>query len=268
MAQATRLSLCCKRINFQLQRLFIWKSEVKVLIVWLTFLIGSFIHDFFPLPRSYLSYKRNVFNVYFAKKGWGWTLMLVLGFNILILIRHGKYDPRLTFRTLSRGLHATLAWFCLTSTFVFFEEVTGICEGNSTKKTKQSCIYGGLNWNGFDISGHCFLLSFCILIINEELFPFVQKAKLQNKDSNVADVPPDTFSIKSTLLDIFSLSLTMLMVLWEFLMFFTCIYYHTLFQKFLGIAFGISAWYAIYFLLPQTKYNLAPLKPLYLDSLS
>ncbi|KAM7436259.1 fat storage-inducing transmembrane protein 2 [Porites harrisoni] len=57
----------------------------KAAIYWLVILTGSFLHDFLPFPQSYLSNKRNVFNVYFVKLGWGWTLGLHDSIHVLNL---------------------------------------------------------------------------------------------------------------------------------------------------------------------------------------
>ena len=46
----------------------------KAAIYWLVVMAGLFIHEFLPLPQSYLSNNRNVFNIYFYRLSWGWTL--------------------------------------------------------------------------------------------------------------------------------------------------------------------------------------------------
>lgn len=261
------------QFGFKLQRFFIWKPQIKAMIVWLTFLTGSFIHDFFPLKTCYLSNRRSIFNVYFVKKGWGWTAGLMICFILLTSKFRHQTDFKRVGRSLLRIFYATAAWFTLTTAFEYLEELTGVCEGDASHKTKGPCIKGKAYWNGFDISGHCFLLSFCILIINQELLAFVdfkdsalgkQTQQYESIDQDTVIFEPLKFKKDNTYdsTNILSILLTLLMVLWEFMLFITCAYYHTLHQKFLGICFGISAWYCLYYVLTKFKHPLVPSFPL------
>ena len=262
------------QFGIKLQRLVTWKPQVKAMIVWLTFLTGSFIHDFFPLKPCSLSNRRSIFNVYFVKKGWGWTAGLMLCFILFISKFRHQTDLKRVGKSLLRICYATAAWFTLTTAFEYLEELTGVCEGDASQKTKRSCINRKAYWNGFDISGHCFLLSFCILIINQELLPFVGfkdsvlSKQIQQDGSKGQDLvifEPLKFK-KDNIYDItniLSILLTLLMVLWEFMLFITCVYYHTLHQKFFGICFGILAWYCLYYVLTKLKHPLlVPSSPL------
>ena len=246
---------------FKLQHIVIWIPQVKVLIVWLTFLLGSFLHDFFPLPGSYFSYKKNIFNVVFVKKGWGWTcglLLLFIPFNLSYqeadLIKIGK--------SLLRLVYGTFFWFALTNSFEHVENWSGRCEGDVVVLTKADCIQKRLIWNGFDISGHCFLLTFCILMINEELLAFARRRSSSGWMTNTKYLDFNQRKpgkkIINAVLDSLSLALTMLMILWEFMLFFTCIYFHTIHQKFLGTIIGIAAWYLIYKVAVKYQHPLMP----------
>jgi len=235
--------------TYKLQNVVLWIPQVKMLIVWLTALSGSFIHDFFPVSGSYFSSKKNVFNVFFVKKGWGWTCGLLLLF-IPVRLAHQGSSVTSTLRHLLRLLYGTLAWFVLTTSFEFIENWTGHCEGSVIIESKVDCLEENFKWNGFDISGHCFLLAFCILLINDELYTFTKTdaRKMVEASIEVWYFPQRTSTqvIHGAVLTSLSLVLTFLMILWEFMLFFTCLYFHTTFQKVSGTVIGICAWYVVH----------------------
>ena len=248
----------------KLQHIVLWIPQVKVLIVWLIFLSGSFIHDFFPLSRSYFSNKKNIFNVLFVKKGWGWTCGILLLF-ILVRLAHQEVDIKTIWKHVLRLIHSTLAWFVLTTLFEQIESWSGHCEGNIVKQTKTDCLREQFKWNGFDISGHCFLLTFCILLINEELSAYKVGRSQATTEASFElwafNQRTSVKTIQSAVLLALSISLTMLMILWEFMLFFTCIYFHTVLQKAAGTLIGIFAWYVIYNVAVRYQHPFMPATP-------
>ena len=65
---------------------------------------------------------------------------------------------------------------------------------------REACIAGGHLWRGFDLSGHCFLLIFCNLVMHEEGKAYLGWEKIKdflrneehkrvNDDSNRSDTP-------------------------------------------------------------------------------
>ena len=248
---------------YKLQHLVLWIPQVKTLIVWLIFLSGSFIHDFFPLPGSYFSNKRNIFNVFFVKRGWGWTCGLMLVFIFMNLARK-EVGVKIVWKHILRLFYGTLLWFTFTTIFEQIESWTGHCEGDVINESKMDCLGEGLQWVGFDISGHCFLLTFCILLINEELFAFTtgHSGKTREK-SDFWDFDQRTLgkATQRTVLISLSILLTLLMILWEFMLFFTCVYFHTVHQKASGTVLGIFAWYLIYKVAVNFKHPLMPNAP-------
>ena len=252
------------KFAYNLQYMVLWTPEVKLLIVWLIFLLGSFVHDFFPLPASYFSNKKNLFNVIFVKKGWGWTCGLSFLFISMNVIRQ-KADIKTFFKCLMRLVYGTLMWFALTTSFEHIENWTGHCEGDRGKATKLACSTARSIWKGFDISGHCFLLTFCILLINSEL----EAATVNNK---VAKEEPTELwnrrqkkigrAVLDGAIDSLSIVLTFLMIQWEIMLFFTCTYFHTVHQKLLGTIIGMASWYLIYKVAVQKKHPLMPIAPI------
>ena len=68
---------------------------------------------------------------------------------------------------MSRLVIASLVWYSVTTFFNLVETKTGVCEITRYQR-KESCRAHGHLWRGFDISGHCFLLVFCNLVMHEE----------------------------------------------------------------------------------------------------
>ena len=162
----------------------------KLALYWFVVVVGSFIHDFLPLPQSYFSNKRNVLNVYFVKFGWGWTLLLLIPFISFTSSVYTSLNPLAILKHLSRMAVATCGWYIWVNLFVYIEELTGFCEGEETLISKRSCYQEGFYWNGFDISGHCFLLIYSALVISEELqpklyWPSTMSAVVQTSPENI-----------------------------------------------------------------------------------
>ena len=210
-------------------------SDSKAAIYWLVILTGSFLHDFLPFPQSYLSNKRNVFNVYFVKLGWGWTLGLMIPYMCLNSLVYTSCKLFAMLKHLSRLAVGTFGWYFWVNFFVFIEEQTGFCEGEESLTSKRICHLQGFHWDGFDISGHTFLLTYSALIITEELQ--VEQYKTD---------PPQHFKHLSPLIDAFFTGSALLLLLWEFMLVCTTLYFHTVLQKVPGALIAIFTWYITY----------------------
>ncbi|XP_075032925.1 acyl-coenzyme A diphosphatase FITM2 [Mixophyes fleayi] len=199
---------------------------------------GSIVKELWPLPDSYLSNKRNLLNVYFVKFSWGWTVCFLFLFIALTNYTHNK-SIRACLRRLSTLLVGTAVWFTCTSIFTCIENATGSCYTSSALldvkvdyTDKRACLKNGGYWNGFDISGHSFLLPYCILMILEEtiiIHNICLKGHRQKK-------------VIYTLLGL----LILLATIWVFMLISTALYFHDISQKILGFAFGILGWYVTY----------------------
>ena len=209
--------------------------------------VCSFIHGFQPLPQSYLSNKRNVLNVYFVKFGWGWTLLVLIPFISFTSSLYTSLNPLAILKHLRRMAVATCGWYIWVNLFVYIEELTGFCEGEEKLISKRSCYQEGFYWNGFDISGHCFLLTYSALVISEELQhkPHWPSDAVQTSPENINEFQHMNIARLLTP-EVFSLFAGLLSILWEFMLVFTTIYFHTFSQKVLGAVIAIFTWYIIY----------------------
>ena len=236
--------------RIRLQYLLIMNAKLKFTMLWCYFALGSFLHDYMPLPPSYFSLRKNLFNTVFVKKGWGWTSGLLCAFTLSLLLRKKQNSLVILWKHLIKLIILTLTWYILTSTFEVIESYTGRCVGGESLYLKETCRSNGYLWSGFDISGHCFLLTFCTMVINEELLNSMDsvlqlKSYELQKKHKVFGLNFSTMHL-CWLVEVASGSLMLLMVLWEVMLFFTCVYFHTLLQKFLGISFGFIAWHICY----------------------
>lgn len=257
-----------------LQRLLVMKKSIKFTLLWVNFVIGSFVHDFIPFPQSYFSNRKNFFNSFFVKKGWGWTFLLLLAYISIVLIKQKIMSLKTVYKHLSRLIVTTFFWYVFTTMFDVIENWTGMCSGNSSFTTKKDCVKGDMIWDGFDISGHVFLLTFCIMIINEELncSDIVSNIHMNGRISSSEQNDPtigerNVFGVKikeeifEHLIEVLSLLLVLLMILWEMMLLFTCLYFHSLLQKLLGFLCASFSFYTSYYVVFQLKHKYAPCRP-------
>ncbi|MFT7804699.1 Fit2 protein-like [Arapaima gigas] len=222
----------------------IWKIPFVRRNLWRVFLIvsfvGSLIKSFEIVPETYFSNSKNFLNVYFVKVSWAWHLFLLLPFIAL----SNSYNRHWNFvlQRLSSQLVSTAIWCMFTGLFIYVEDLTGVCyEPHSTQvlhgefSSKVECQKAGFRWNGYDVSGHSFILSYSTLVIAEELVPMVS-------------LKEDAFSQVHTsiILDVLYVALNAIVAVWIWMFGCTSLYFHDMAQKLLGTAFGLVGWYITY----------------------
>ena len=222
----------------------------KVAVYWLAIVAGSFIHEFLPLPHSYLSNKRNVFNVYFVKLGWGWTLGLLIPFITLTSSGRTPFNLTVILKHLSRMAVGTFGWYFWVNLFVYIEELTGQCEGEETLSSRESCHFQGFHWDGFDISGHTFLLNYCALVISEEIQVKRWWSAEQRNTKGTTWFDRSRVSrghaLVIPLVELLFIFISLLLILWEFMLVCTTVYFHTVDQNVLGALAALCTWYVTY----------------------
>lgn len=129
--------------------------------------------DFIPFPKSYFARSDNLFNVYFVKIGWFWTLLFTMPFVYFtnFTLCCGNLQKFLQ-NHMPRLIIATIFWFSWTSLFSVVENSYGRCNYKGYE-TKRGCLKAGNFWSGFDISGHVFILIYSSLVLIEEARPII-----------------------------------------------------------------------------------------------
>ncbi|XP_006000542.1 acyl-coenzyme A diphosphatase FITM2 isoform X1 [Latimeria chalumnae] len=213
---------------------------------------GSLIKEVQLLPDSYFNYKRNVLNVYFVKLAWGWTLCILLPFIALSNFCVSR-DIKIVLKRSSTLVVGTAVWYAFTWLFFYIEDLTGSCFESATMTAVKSeygnraaCRKSGYFWHGFDISGHSFLLSYCALMIFEEIA--VTKEVKQMK-SNI-------HPLMNNIINVLFIALNFLVIIWVWMFICTSVYFHDPLHKILGTASGVLSWYTTY-----KQWYLKPFSP-------
>ncbi|XP_035678766.1 fat storage-inducing transmembrane protein 2-like [Branchiostoma floridae] len=239
----------------------------RIVVYWFVLIPLSILHDLIPLPESYFSYKGNVLNQYFVKLSWAWTLLVTTLFVSLTSYVYTLTDTSAVLKHLSRLLVGTTIWFVFTSVFDTVLHYTGSCT-DAEYTDKRACVKAGFAWDGFDISGHAFLLSYCALLITSELsvlktWDTIQetleeeanneerskkkkgnKRKIEKPDERETSL--EWFYRLTPAISVLFGVLCSLTLLWEFMLMTTAIYFHTISHKLIGLACGTLSWYYTY----------------------
>jgi membrane associated rhomboid family serine protease len=209
----------------------------------------------------------------FAKWALGWTLAFLTPYMVLIYWVKSRYNLKVVCKNVLRLVVAYVIWYVVTYILNWIEHLTGDCEGTDFYEGKEECRREGLIWNGVDISGHSFLLSYCTLIISEEIQVvkfWTNEMICSDNESNRANESISSnetmalneresrpnerflFDMKKQpvvvryLCIILYVICCLLMSMWLILLAFTSMYFHTVNSKVLGIILGLSAWYYTY----------------------
>ncbi|KAM4737759.1 acyl-coenzyme A diphosphatase FITM2 [Anableps anableps] len=224
------------------QLVSVWRiPAVRQSFPWLFILIssvGSILKELEFVPQSYFSSSKNFVNVYFVKVSWGWTLLLLTPF--LFFSSSANRSTSFLFKRLSSLAVATAVWYVCTETFLYVEDMTGACFESKTLlksnkfTSKATCRRAGFHWQGHDISGHSFILTYSSLLIMEETSAmFLLKT---------ASVP----ALHRTLLNLLYVALNLIVMTWVWMFACTSVYFHDPKDKLLGTLCGLLGWYLTY----------------------
>ncbi len=195
-------------------------------------ILGEYLSDY--QHYFYTAQPKNVFNEYFVKFGWGWTLGLVLPFSLLCGAAFRQWQG--AFSAAFRCAVATAVWFGFTKGFDLLRE--------------------GLDVD-FDISGHSFILIWSNMFLVEEgkAYQGWEKVRAASKIGTASSRPLlDWFLWPARIL---LLSMAALSVLWDVMYFSTVLFFHTWEEKVVAIALALFVWWLIY----RGLYGTMPLLP-------
>ena len=228
----------------------------KSLFFMLVVLLGSLLSSLSLVPSSrFFSDKNNSLNVYLAKYCWGWTLLFLFPLVFLSSLMYTGFDRVHTARHLGRLLVCHVFWYLVTSVFDAINHRAGWCSSDSSLQ-HNVCVMRGNTWVSFDISGHVFLLVYCILIISEEC-ALVRKEVWERYEgileskSNLLSVEQykRLRSLQKVATPVFALlkmvSLAFL-ILWSTLVVASSLYFHNFLEKAIGCLCAYTFWRVAY----------------------
>lgn len=227
----------------------------------------SFIFDVLPFPKSYFSRTDNIFNQYFVKIGWGWTLLLTIPFVLLTSFTYCCGNRKMVLAHLSRLGVATAVWFAFTKMFSLIEVNIGKCS-KASLKTKTVCISEGFFWHSLDISGHAFILMWSALVIIEEArvingwesIKDMIRNEAHSRSTNEADIASplkkltdNEFVIMRSSYNNFTIyvkalfiSMTVLTIIWDLMIVSTLLYFHIMIEKLIAGLLAALMWIVTY----------------------
>ena len=237
-----RLSNICERIIFGFS-----PTHRAVIYLVITILLSSFC-DYSENSKSYFAQQHNIFNLYFVKFSWGWTL-LSLGVYFLANIFQ-ENEEQLNVKTqierllkvTARITIATLVWYYGTGLFLMVEEYSGVCN-LPNYLNKNTCKENGFVWKGFDISGHCFLLVWCNLVIIEEVSNLSKFPKRNDYNTSRNNAIKNTDFRWTEMMFYLICCVTML---WDLMIVCTNMFFHSATEKILGTTIAILSWAFLY----------------------
>lgn len=234
------LYFCC--------RIIFGPVEFKLIVASFIVVFGSIFKYYDIAPHSYLALKSNIFNQYFVKLGWAWTLGLLIPFIYLTLITKHSHFEIIT-RHLSRILIATGVWYIVTLSFIQIELYTGQCKHDEMKGlSRRVCVKSGYEWEeGVDFSGHTFLLLYAILIINEEVKSYLASKAATPNNNTISNANQKCTKVYSNIIRILFALLAALTIIWEFMLLSTALYFHHMFDKIVAAIIAVFFWYITYY---------------------
>ncbi len=161
------------------------------------------------------------------------------------------------------GLGATTYWILCRMLFVWLADLSGKCHLADTLNrilhNRRVCLNAGGYWDGFDISGHCFLVALACGFFFEELYLVgrivlfrrmhpgyrnpqatpqleTQKADDKAKDDQYHGYLWASYLFLAALCAIVWLA-------WTALLLHTSLYFHTFWEKILGLLMGFAYWW-------------------------
>lgn len=209
-------------------------THKRVFIYVIFLLIGSLLKDFEMVPTTYFSSKSNIFNLYFVKLGWLWTLLASIPWIILTNSARNSSTSKIA-KHLMRALVATGLWYLFTSTFEYIDMKTGRCADDEFT-TKKLCKSKKHDWiESTDISGHTFILMHSLFYLLEEIKAYFERQ--EDVDSSKSLKP---------YIEINFIFISFLVILWEIMLLSTFLYFHTLIHKLIAACVAIACWYFTY----------------------
>ncbi|KHJ91311.1 hypothetical protein OESDEN_08827 [Oesophagostomum dentatum] len=173
-------------------------------------MIGSYI----TLDDSYyLVQKHSILNQYGVKLGWMWTCF-VCGPFIWLASRAHHRDKDKSIIDILRLAVATGVWYISVWQFHRIMEWTSRCDLSIRYSRMQCKEKGGVWIPGFDISGHCFLMIYSMLVMAEEANAFREWNQVVHRDDDSGLMMREKQERRTKLAQYFVVAMLVLNIVW------------------------------------------------------
>lgn len=244
----------------------------KALILLLIVVLGSVLCAVDLSPDTHFADPKNPINVYLVKLCWGWTLLVVAPITFFSSVLYSGLQRKTILQHLGRLAVSHAIWMTVTSLIVLLDSSVGVCAVDDITD-RSVCIKNGHVWTGFDISGHVFLLTYCIYVITEEsanikLEVWYEYPNTIAQENHVTDKLtereknglPMLHKMASWIVEPLEFLSLALVLVWTVMIAATSLYFHSFVEKVLGFACGYVAWYLTYKCL-YGKHPYVPCRP-------
>lgn len=236
-------------------------ATTKAIILTILIFTCSIVQLLIKPPQSEFSDDTSsILNKYYIKWLWGWTLFCIVPVVSITSVLYTGLDFMGVVCHFGRVATGHVIWYVMTSVFIWFRKIVGVCSNDEIFNYSQ-CVNQGSTWDGIDISGHIFLIVYCVLVVTEE-YKTIQPntwnsyANFFNSGQHHVYKLPDwkrrllpwihsNTGIVIKLLEIFAM---LEMVLDVVMVTETSLYYHTFFEKTSGLFIALTCWYLTYHL--------------------
>lgn len=278
--QASVLEIFVVMIMHLCKKSLFFDTNLKIAIYLGALFLLSLIADVLTFPKTYFTRSDNVFNQYFVKIGWFWTLLLTVPYVLMTSYTTCCGKRRLVVTAhVSRLIIATFFWYIWTTLFNVIESNYGKCNSR-LYDNKIVCLKNGHFWNGFDISGHSFLLIYSSLVMIEEAKAIkgwekikdyirdeeyyrsvddktVNMNPLKNIDKDDLEILKASYNKYTPYVRALFIAICCLQILWDVMLVATILYYHIMVEKFVSGIIAILTWFITY----RIWYNIPNVLP-------
>lgn len=244
---------------------------LKSTVILCVLLTGSILQNVELTPRSsFFRDEENFINIYLVKWSWGWTLLCIAPVVVMASVLYTGANMVAVLRHCARLGVSHVLWFSLTSLFNSVNKRIGECSDQQFSN-RGVCLRHGAEWDGLDISGHVFLLTYCILVITEEVScvgaklwhkygELLASEKSRMTKESRTSILLEVYAYASFLIPVLRLIATLEMFVWFIMVISTsCNFFHTFAEKIIGFGVSILSWFVTYKVWYGSKW--APSKP-------
>ncbi|CAI5439076.1 unnamed protein product [Caenorhabditis angaria] len=248
-------------IILAIARKILFIDAKKIAVFYLAFVtILSIIESRVELDSTYyLVQKHSILNQYGVKLGWFWTCVIVGPFIWLTSRAHYRRDRDQPIVDICRLGVATVFWWGSVQLFHRVFASTSTCD-KGRRLTRTQCSEKEGVWTpGYDISGHCFLMVYSILIMAEEAISF--RHYQQVTDSvNEMDGDRAEHDYLTRIIQYFFVAMLFLHAFWFKQIIISVLYYHIFIEEILGVLTAVLCWFVTYRIIYPSGFLQAPIR--------